>query len=455
MTVLFFVAAAALAFSILYDPERACVYGVASVLATTVLYPKLLTSPGMFRHIGISGSEPAVTTYALVIAVLILLAAPAAGRLSDARVVGPLLLWVVVGSLFFWPHTSEVRAGVFQYGTGVLAWILGFRFSRELIRRPELIRLVSFAIATVMAAELAVVSLQFAGFPVNPMETAAAEILSGRLNGTMGHPNDLGKVTLLLAALSLALSRGSDSRVRFANRFTIGAALAIAVATEGRVVIASIVALVVVWALIQPRDQAPLSRRFAMLSAAALGAMASASVIIARFAEDPTGGVRSTTRDVARQQISENPFPGIGPNTYVSTVGTYDSLTASGVPVHNAALLSFAELGVVGFVTLFAPLCWIICRAMFRRGVPGFGGSFAAALVALAPGLIMIGATGWGILAGSMFPLAMFVLAFLHQPNADLRNPRGRTRASLRQRVEGASPSTHTRALRHEPQGKP
>src|SRR5207249_6084713 len=103
-------------------------------------------------------------------------------------------------------------------------------------------------------------------------------------------------------------------------------------------------------------------------------------------------------------QIHREPW-GIGPNSYVSVVSAYDAVTASGYPVHNTFLLTTAELGVLGAFLFWLPIAGLLVAAWTSRKRAGLAGSFAIAIVASAPGLYVVNATGWAILRGPLLPL--------------------------------------------------
>jgi O-antigen ligase len=129
-----------------------------------------------------------------------------------------------------------------------------------------------------------------------------------------------------------------------------------------------------------------------------------ASTIATRIQQDPNGGPRAGLAAAAIEQIDRQPW-GIGPNAYVSVVSKYDAVTANGYPVHNTFLLTAAELGVLGALLFWLPVLGLVAVAWMSRKRPGFAGSFAIAIVASAPGLYVVNATGWAILRGPLLPL--------------------------------------------------
>ena len=121
-------------------------------------------------------------------------------------------------------------------------------------------------------------------------------------------------------------------------------------------------------------------------------------------------GERSHFNDVALRYLGMTSWwSGVGPNSYVEAVGRTDPLTAAGWPVHNMFLLTTVELGVVG-AALFAALIAVpTIRAWSLRRGPGLRGPYALALLAMAPGLLLIVLTGWGMLADALAPWTMTV----------------------------------------------
>jgi O-antigen ligase len=175
------------------------------------------------------------------------------------------------------------------------------------------------------------------------------------------------------------------------------------VLAQGRANLAAAAALVAGWALLQPGLN--LSRKISVLLGLGVAGLAASGVVISRFEEDPDGGVRGEILDYATRIVSLFFWSGTGPNRY-----TIENAPLSGsfIPVHNSFVLALAELGIVGFMLLFAPIAVMTIRAWGRRRLRTPAGDGARAIVASALPMIMIGYTGWGMLATSVLSLAMF-----------------------------------------------
>lgn len=360
----------------------------------------LIPDSGDF-HVGIAGSSPDLRLFTLVIAVAsILLTFTARPPLISAFV--PLLLWIVLGWLFIWPPDPPGLAGVVQLVIAILAWGIGMRAARS---DPDsrLRRGLVVVIIVVVLAHSGVAILQALGADINAVASADQEILGSRVNGLSNHPNNLGKILVVCITLLLASAHTVTGRARRMVWATIAVAFVPLVLAQGRANLAAAAALVAGWALLQPSLN--LSRKLSVLLGLGVAGLAASGVVISRFEEDPTGGVRGQILDYAARIVSAFFWNGTGPNRY-----TIENAPLSGsfIPVHNSFVLALAELGVVGFVLLFAPIAVMTFRAWKRRRITTPAGDGARAIVASAIPMFMIGYTGWGMLATSVLSLTMF-----------------------------------------------
>jgi O-antigen ligase len=235
------------------------------------------------------------------------------------------------------------------------------------------------------------------------MPPALAALMGHRVNGTTTHPDNLGKILLLILILCLGLMGTKDARAR---RFLWGAVVLLFIPlglSEGRANLLAALTAVVFWALLSGRRRSA-AIRLGIPLAAILVVLPFASAIATRIQEDPNGGPRAGLTAAALEQIDRQPW-GIGPNSYVSVVSAYDSVTALGYPVHNTFLLTTAELGILGAILFWLPVVGLVIAAWMNRKSTGFVGSFAIAIVASAPGLYVVNASGWAILSGPLLPL--------------------------------------------------
>jgi uncharacterized membrane protein YhaH (DUF805 family) len=223
-----------------------------------------------------------------------------------------------------------------------------------------------------------------------------------RTNGTTNHPDNLGKVLLLLLILSLGLMGTTDARAR---RFLWVAVILMFIPlglSEGRANILAALTTIIFWAMLAGKRRS-LSIRVGIPLVVVLVFLPFAGSIAKRLQEDPNGGPRAGLAATAYEQIHRQPW-GVGPNSYVSVVSAYNPVTALGYPVHDAYLLTAAELGILGAVLFWLPLAWLLSLAVVSRRREGFAGSFAIAILASVPGLYVVTTTGWAMLSLFLLP---------------------------------------------------
>lgn len=379
------------------------------VIATLVILPRTLFTlapDGGALHVGISSPTPTVTTFG--IAVLAGLAALTLrwGPPAALALWLPFAAWLAVGWNSEWARNPIVLSGILQYVLGAATWALGAILGRRFVRDVRLRSSTTMVVLVALAVQLGVVALQAAGIRINPMSLTNEAQLAGRFNGTLSHPNDLGKVVLLCLVLVLPLY-ATRMGITFSRRLglTLAAAFIVLVATGGRAVTVGAGVMVLFWILLQPGVQRARTHKARALAASVVGGGVISLVLAERFEEDPTGGARSVLSDLAVQQIATRPWWGTGPNQYMEVVGAVDPLTASGVPVHNSFLLAAAELGVPGALLLALPFAWVVIRSVLSLRSSRPGASWGRVVVAACPALIIIGTTGWGLLGSYVFPL--------------------------------------------------
>ncbi|WP_172978328.1 O-antigen ligase family protein [Microbacterium sp. SYP-A9085] len=387
------------------------------LLFTLSAYPKTLTSVAgsPIPHVGIAAATPSLTTYSLALVVIIVGLFLRHGIPRSLWLWAPFSLWCCVAlTTGWWPNTDEAWAGIFQLALAPLAWWVGCEAATGARNQPRIARVVVYAILAILIIQLAVASLQASGIAINPMPPANEALLGNRSNGTLSHPNDLGKIVLLLTAVSLPLFADRDG-IRVSRRFFLLLILsfAILVLTGGRAVLIGSAATIILWFLLQPNTRAGMNRKFVVIGFSSVGALLVWMALAARFDEDPTGGARNQLSALALQQISMRPFIGTGPNSYVSIVGQFDPLTASGVPVHSSFLLAAAELGIPGAIAFALPFAVAVLRAL--RKTPGRTSvsAWSRSLIAVIPACVLIGATGWGLLGSYVLPLLSFMFGWL------------------------------------------
>ncbi len=398
-----------------------------AVLFASIVAPKYLTYASDPNHIGIAQAAPTWATYSALLAILCLgfcyraLYAPIGHRLA------PTGLWAFVGFLLVWTVgwgiDPEHLAGLLQLLSGVFAWILGAYLGRRMMTELKAVRLVSYAVLGIVILEVGVMAAQVAGVPLNPMDPSVAELMGSRVNGTMNHPNNIGKAIFLLMVLALGLVGASDARVRRASWSAVLLSMLPLALSQGRANLLAGVLLVVFWALLQPRGR-PMLARVGVPIAVFFLVAPFVPTILERLASDPEGGERPRLAAVAIEQIQMRPFWGTGPNAYVSTASPFDSVVASGYSVHNAFLLTAAELGLIGAVLFWAPVAQLLLVCARSRKRPGFASSFSIAMLASVPGMYFILSTGWTMLSASLLPLWFLIYGLAFSQVVRGREPR-------------------------------
>lgn len=385
------------------------VLGAAAVLPGTVL--RIEGPP----YVGIAPSAPSLTVLTAVVLVVTVLVIWSRRRawLHGMAYGLPLLLWLVLGFNSGWDLGSIEVSGTLVIVFGVLAFAAGYALCGSTSRgeQPTLERVALWASA-ICLFQLLVVIAQSLGLVGNRASGPQSSDLSGRAYGSMDHPDQLAKI-MVLASVILLVSM--DTSKRKSNTLAVVgtvAALTVTAATQGRASFVALLVLVTVWALLQPTSRETRFRRFSVLLGIFVVTWGASGALMRRFEMDPGGGARDQLTTLAMRIIADHAWIGLGPNSYVHRVGQFDALTATGVPVHNSFLLSAAELGIPGAILLWGPLIVAVLMAFTRVRGPGFVGSSARAVLALAAALLLIGWTGWGLLVGGVYPLLWFMLGF-------------------------------------------
>ncbi len=413
------------------------VVALAVLLGSLILFPKSLSHDPNPRHIGIAQSIPAIATYsALVLAIayvllLRLIYRPHALGLPISVFV--FLAFLAIGLSTIWQGTDEQLAGALQLALGFCAWFVGGQLGPLILSQARRIRWTAGVILSIIVTEAIVATLQRVGIRINPMTASLARIMGERTNGTTNHPDNLGKVLILLLILSLGLMGTTDARARkilWTGVVLMFIPLGLA---QGRADLLAALTTIVFWALLSGRRRS-MAIRAGVPLAAVLVVLPFASSVAKRIEEDPNGGPRGTLAVTAHEQIRRQPW-GIGPNSYVAVVSAYNEVTALGYPVSNAFLLTAAELGVLGAILYWLPVAGLMILAVLSLKRPGFQGSFAIALVASAPGLYVINETGWAMLSVYLLPLWFLVYGIAYsqfRPAGRVAPTKSAARATIR-----------------------
>lgn len=364
-------------------------------------------------HNGIARSGPSVSTYGLILCVLAY--SCLLGRLFNTRQTErllpgaalPFLVFLGAGLALIWEPNAPVVAGVEQYALGLAAWAVGAWLAPTLVSNSRWLAYAAYALTGLIGLEAVVAVAQLAGVPINPMSPSTAAIMGDRVNGTLNHPNNLGKAVLLLVILALAvLPLLERTPRRVLTLGLLGSLIPLGLA-QGRANLLAFGLLLLAWAALA-RGRKMNALRVGIPVALVVAAAPFVGPVLDRFQNDPEGGNRPQLRAAAMDQIRARPMTGLGPNNYVEVVSAYDLETAKGYPVHNAFLLTSAEMGIPGAILFWLIPLSLVPFAWRARGSPGPAGSFSTAFLASIPGMLLILNTGWAML--SQFSLPMWFL---------------------------------------------
>lgn|GEM_PF-3217073 len=363
-------------------------------------------------HPGVTTWTPRILLPTVVMLLALLPFAPWP-RYEDRRPALALLVLPVlaVATVAVWDGTSNQWAGVVHLSTAALAWVVGARLAPWLGVRTSYDTVVVGTVLAFFAVQLALCLLQLGG---GALAVEASDQGLSRARGTFGHAGDLGKVVVALMALVLPWTVSPVTRLRWAATAALGAGFLVIGTTLSRANILAGGVLLVVWAFAISRRRFS-GRAFGIVLLAGVASLPFVGALLARFRLDPEGGSRPELLQAALAQLRRAPWWGTGPNSYVDVVSAYDVATASGLPVHNAALLFLCELGIVLCVPLAVGGVVLVVRALAaRRSADPFASASAAALLAAVMAGLVIAVTGWGLLKGTVLLTWVLVPALLY-----------------------------------------
>lgn len=372
-----------------------------------VLYASHATA---IDHVGIASAAPSVAVSSLCVLLLAisgLLIRP--GGLGFP-VVAPFLFYLTFGVVVLWDWNPIISAGAWH----LLIAALGICAGAHLARLTDSVRgtrVFASWVAAVLAAQCLIALAQFLGASIftNPELLATDATTMGRATGTFFHPSTLGKVAVLALGLALPLLSSRGRRERTLAWVIGGCGFLACIVTGSRANTVALVSTWILWILLSSPKVVRGGLKARVALALIVGVLLTFPYWSARLLSTESGE-RSHFNDVAMRYLEMTSWwSGVGPNSYVEAVGRTDPLTAAGWPVHNMFLLTTVELGVVG-AALFAALIAVpTIRAWSLRRGPGLRGPYALALLAMAPGLLLIVLTGWGMLADALAPWTMTV----------------------------------------------
>lgn len=381
-------------------------------------------------YVGIAPPSPrlAVSTLSLVVLAAVgwRYRGESLGRMALAVI--PLMLFLVLSITVSWGTDPIVVSGSLHLLAGAAAWICGGILAQLVRIRPDGTSVLVRWILAYVLLQAAVCMLQFVGFPIFDAGGLVVQdaALAGRAGGTLGHPSTVGKALVLLMLLILPLASASEPSVRRKALLALVLTLVPLALSAGRVNAAAALCALVLYAVLD-RGQSRWRVRgwvFASLTAAGLLTF---GLWARRFAMGEDGTFRQHFSATALRYIEENSLVvGSGPNTYMAAVGPTDPLAAQGWIVHNFFLLAVVELGVVGAAALCLPMVAVMLRAVLTWRTDGPPGDSARAMLCLAPGLVLMMLTGWGMMSGMLIPF-LLVIGFVHAQLVASRNVRAMT----------------------------
>ncbi|MGM7698597.1 O-antigen ligase family protein [Microbacterium sp. A84] len=420
------------AVSIAFTPKTAVFAGL--IFSCAVVPREIVTFiAGDDDHSGMASAGLSLHTYSVFAVLLILVVG--FSRLRGSMPISFMLFTslAVVLLLVSWEQDVARFSGVLLYVIGFIAWAGSFAFARafkESERIQQGFALTLFVIALAQAGKSA---LQLLGVRDVGTLISGGEIIT-RVNGTLGHPGTLAKALFFVLVLALPLTRSATKSIRVLSWSTIGLAMITIGLTYGRANIAATGVLLFVWFLFGMRVR--LRTRLVIIGALVVAAIPVLLVVLQRSRFDPFGGSRPQLIPAALEQISREPWFGIGPNSYIAVVSLFDKYTKPDLPVHNSFLLMTAELGLILTVLFFVPIVVVIVRSWTARKArtartarnrtyPADG--YAIALLGAVPGLLLTAVTGWGLFSEFMLPLFMvcfgFVAGIISTPRRASKSP--------------------------------
>lgn len=424
-----------------------------ATLGALCVLPQRLASVATAPSLDVAHGSPNVSTYGIATVGI----GAVALRRHGARVVpwplGLLAVLLLVGAVAVWPRDLLTAAGVQQYllvlpalagGTLLGAALVSDGPSRDL-RLP---RTLALCCTLVVSVQLVVAAAQRAGLPVFELGAETAALMGDRVNGTLGHPNSLGKVVLLLLVLAVPLTRYPDPITRRLAGATVVLSLPLLGLAGGRANLLAAVGFLGLWAVTLPGGAGTRRYRLLLLAGVAVLTAPFAAGVMARFRQDPRGGSRGALNEQALKELPEHWLLGVGPNRYVTDISMNPN-SGHGLPVHNTFLLALLELGLVGAVLLLSVWVLGILRRVGVAQAGPVGDDFSRALLVSAPALVLVAMTGWGLLATSTLPLWFLVVGVClaaaprTRERTSARRPPGQVPELAAARGPGPGPARH------------
>jgi hypothetical protein len=389
--------------AMLLAPVRQLQYAAfAALLLGLTVYPRALISLTGDRYVGIATGAPSIYSFTVITAFLLISCLYMDWRalLRILWLWTPFILAVTWLSINEWPRDSLTISGLIHIGTGIGGFLIAYGSLRSNFVQ---IKHVYGAWSAILCFEAMFIFFDLIGRPLHSASGPQAVGLAGRVIGTASHPDQLAKIVFLAMLWILAYEPISE-RARRMQRTMLVTAVAEIALTQSRAALAAAVVAIFLY-LVQQLSGRSRGQRALLIGGVLLVGVSSFSTILQRFELDPGGGDRGHLTTIALISVKDHFIAGVGLNHYVDAVGSIDALTASGVPVHNAFLLTIAEMGVVSGTLIWLPSLCIAVIAYMRRSEFGSRGDAARAFLAGVPGLVLLLWTGWGMLQAPVFQL--------------------------------------------------
>ncbi len=416
---------------------------IVSLFVVFIVFPKTLAQAAA-PEADIAAGAPTISTYGVAVLGLTaggLLTYPSWRRLPH----GPpgMLAFPCFAGLalaLVWGPSPERLSGYIQLLMGAAALAIGSTLARSALTTSRDQSLVARAVLAIVVIEVVASVAQRLGLDLNPMKPDLAALMGDRVNGTLNHPNNLGKSMLVLIVVCLGLSSSDARSVRRCAAGATGLAFVPLLLSGGRANLAAAVLTIFFWSLLST-GRRPALVRLGLPVLLVIVILPFAGGIVERFEADPEGGPRRELNATAIAQIGMRPLWGTGPNAYVSVVQDFDPVVAAGYPVHNTFFLTAAEFGIPGAVLYWLPIAALLVTLWRGRRRPGIPGAMAIAVIASLPGLYFVTTTGWAMLSGSMLPLWSLVFGLAYGLNRAGKSP-VRARGASVVAVPAVRPST-------------
>jgi O-antigen ligase len=337
------------------------------------------------------------------------------GRLKIGWTVAAFLLPATVLLFTAWGNDPAQWSGIKLYLTAIISFAIGRWLSTNLTEKGALA--LASACAVICGLQFLLTVAQSAGIMLihAGRQDSGEWVREGRMVGLYVHPGIVGKTIFLLFCFLLPLTSSANAATRRLayTALTLGSVTILLTLSRANAV--ALTAAVVIWVIFTGRATSIVNRLAIVGGVAAIIVVSTnaAQGLQDREAQDPNGGYRDPIFAVGMNQIQSQPLTGTGPNYYLQAVSQYDHYAAEGWPLHNTFLLAIAELGIPLAIVFFSPLLMAIGSAAKRTVQTKKLDPTSVALLAVLPGVITIGWTGWGLLSSESVPLWFMGFGFL------------------------------------------